>query len=63
MGIEDLAKKLDQLNEQLTILRIEMAEYRVRMNDGRRLYAIFWGVLGGAVSAASVAMVDVLFRR
>ena len=61
--LEEHGKKLDQLNEQVTIMRIEMAVHREKINEDRRFHSSIWGVIGGTVSAAVVAVIDFLFRK
>lgn len=61
--IRSLSVKLDQVNEQITIIRIEMAEHRVRINEDRRFHSSLWGILGGAISAVLVGLMDFIFKK
>lgn len=61
--LKELEKKIDQANEQITIVRVEMAEHRVKISEGRKFQSGIWGLVGGGIAAAVVAVVDILFRK
>lgn len=61
--LRELKKMICQLNEQITEMRIEQAIHREKINEGRRFHASVWGVVGGAVSAVAVAVIDFIFKK
>lgn len=63
LEIKDLAHKLDAVKSDISELREEIAEHRVKIEDSRKLHSTLWGIIGGSVSAAGVAMIDLIFRK
>lgn len=61
--LEKIHKKIDMLNEQITILRIDAATSKLQIKDVKKFQSSIWGVIGGAVSAIMMSIVESLFKK
>lgn len=61
--LEKIHKKIDMLNEQITLLRINEATAKVQIKDTKKFQSGVWGLIGGLVSAAAIAFFESLFKK
>lgn len=61
--LKAITQKMDAIKSEISDLRVEIAEHRVKIQDQRKIHGAVWGILSGALSAGSVAVIDFILKK